>query len=586
MTGAAEDAARGGFPAHEKIDLHRLATVRAGQGHAADEGGAVAVRPRASRVVGARRSRHHPHRQHLTCHMRGPAGRGACGLGRSEPRERRTHAVAVMGLRRRVPVVLALGIALARGASAAPAPAGGLAWEGPAGWRLRLELGERVRGEFIDWFQPPAGSPTPRARSDFFASRTRLGLRAERENVEAFVQLQETILANVPDDAPGPGGTYFANTHQSFQEEPILKQAWFKVREPGLRGLSLLGGRILYSDGLEVTPAHPSLAWLARQRIAERLIGPFEYTHVGRSFDGGQVAYDAGPIVLTGFASHPTAGGFEISANRDISTIDVAALTASVPERALAGGTSMGRLFWIYYRDGRDGAVKMDNRSARQRAADRTDIRLHTIGAHALFVRPAGPGSVDGLVWTAGQVGDWGTLDHGAWAYALEAGYQLPRLPASPWLRAGVFRSSGDGDPRDGTHETFFQILPTARTYAQTPFYNLMNSQDVFVQLLSRPWKEVSIRTDAHWLRVMEGKDLLYSGGGATNDDVFGYAGLPAKGRHEVAFLVDVGVAYGATDWLTLAAYYGHAFGQGVMTHSFAGSDLNYGYLEAVLSFF
>jgi hypothetical protein len=470
---------------------------------------------------------------------------------------------------------------------AAPAHAGDpLAWDGPAGIRFHLEANARLRGEFVDWFEPPAGSPTPEARSDFFASRLRLGLGARRGNLEVFGQLQETILANVPDDAPGPGGAYFANTRNDFQQEPILKQAWLRVREPaGARGLSLLGGRFTYSDGLEVVPVHPALAWLTRQRIAERLLGPFEYTHVGRSLDGGQVAWDAGPVVLTGLGGHPTAGGFEISASRTLSAIDLGAATLTLRERAVGGGTTTGRLFWIHYADSRDRTTKLDNRAPAVRAADTDTVRLHTFGVHALHVHPAGPGEVDGLLWTAGQVGDWGALRHRAWAWALEAGYRLPRAPASPWLRAGVFRSSGDGDPGDRTHETFFQMLPTARVYAQTPFYNLMNSQDVFAQLLLRPLKRVSVRTDAHWLRLTEGRDFLYAGGGASNDDVFGYTGVPGNGRREVGFFADLSVATEVTDWLTLAAYYGHVFGQSVIHRAFAGRDLDYGYVEALVAF-
>jgi hypothetical protein len=470
--------------------------------------------------------------------------------------------------------VLALSVA----ASAAETPPPGRAW------RIGVELSSRLRGEFVDWFAPPPTSATPDPRYDFFAARSRLGVRVTRGDVEAFVQLQHTILANVPDESPGPGGTYFANTHDDFQQEPVLKQGWLAWRNAGVDGLSLQAGRLVYSDGLEVVPSDASLAWLARQRIAERLIGPFEYTHVGRSFDGGVVAYDAGPAVFTGFAAHPTAGGFEISANRELSAIDVAAVTASARERPLLGGTATGRLFWMYYGDGRDTAAKLDNRPAPLLAADRDDIRLHTGGAHALYLRPAGPVVLDLLGWGAGQRGDWGLLDHAGWAWAAEAGCQLPRVPAAPWLRAGAFRGSGDADPRDGTHETFFQMLPTARTYAQTPFFNLMNSEDYFVQLLLRPWKDASLRLDGHWLRVVSREDFLYSGGGATNDDLFGYGGVPTGGRREVAFLVDAGASWRATAWLTLAAYYGHAFGQGVIGAAFAGRDLDYGYVEAVLS--
>ena len=165
-----------------------------------------------------------------------------------------------------------------------------------------------------------------------------------------------------------------------------------------------------------------------------------------------------------------------------------------------------------------------DNRPAAARGSDRRDIEVHTWGAHAIASVDAGPGKIDGLVWAAVQSGDWGRLDHFGWAYALEAGYQLPDLPAAPWLRAGYDRSSGDDNPNDAAHGTFFQIPPTARIYAQLPFYNMMNTEDLFAQLIARPHPRLEVRTDYHWLRLSEPADLWYAGGGATNDTFFGYA--------------------------------------------------------------
>jgi hypothetical protein len=243
------------------------------------------------------------------------------------------------------------------------------------------------------------------------------------------------------------------------------------------------------------------------------------------------------------------------------------------------------RLFWIFYDDERR-IPFVDNRPAAARAADAGhDAELHTVGAHVAHVVPAGPGRVDLLGWGAGQLGDWQSLEHRAWAYALEAGYQLPAAPLAPWLRLGFDVAAGDGDPGDDLHGTFFQLLPTARTYAQFPFYNLMNNQDLFTQLVLRPHRMLSIRTDLHALRVTSSRDLLYAGGGPTSDDVFGYSGTPTGRRNALAYLVDVGITVTPTEFLTLYAYYGHAFGQGVIRQAFRGRDADYGYVEATLAF-
>jgi hypothetical protein len=317
-----------------------------------------------------------------------------------------------------------------------------------------------------------------------------------------------------------------------------------------------------------------------RTRIAERLLGPFDFTHVTRSFDGGRVAYDRPYWNATALAVHPTHGGFEVSANREIDAISVAGL-ALTAKRAPGLPPLDARLFYLYYQDDRHGTVKVDDRPLAARVADRDAIAVHTVGAHAVTAIDAGPGIVDLLAWGAGQLGEWGRLDHEAWAWAAEAGYQLPRLPAAPWLRVGWDRSSGDDDPRDGRHGTFFQLLPTARIYAQLPFYDLMNSSDVFTELVLRPHRRVTLRTDWHWLRLTEGRDLWYSGGGATNDDFFGYAGSPAGGHRDLAHVADLSATIEVLDQLVLGAYYGHAFGGGVVGQTFAGRDADYGFIEA-----
>jgi hypothetical protein len=456
-----------------------------------------------------------------------------------------------------------------------------------AGWRdhVTLTLSERARGEFVDFFEPPDDAATAGAhRYAFFASQMRVGARVTYPRAQLVVEVQDTRFANLPDDASlaapfgnlGPGAIYFAHTRDRFQGETFLKQAHLTLRRSGF---AATGGRFEYSDGLETIPGDATLAALKRMRIAERLVGPFGYTHVTRSFDGLRFTYDDAALNATAFASHPTDGGYEVSANREIDDVTLASL-ALTAKRLPHGPPADARLFYLYYEDARDGPLKVDNRARDVRAADTRDIRVHSFGGHAISAIDLGPGTADVLVWGVFQFGDWGRLDHGAWAYALEAGYQVGRLPGAPWLRLGYDRSSGDADSGDGEHRTFFQVIPTPRIYAQFPFYNLMNSEDAFVQLITKPHPRVSVRCDYHWLRLTSSRDLWYSGGGATNDDVFGFAGVPSTGRNELAHLVDAGVTVTLPLRLMLYLYYAHAFGQGVVSGTFDGEQADYGYVE------
>jgi hypothetical protein len=479
-----------------------------------------------------------------------------------------------------------LAVAVMLGSAAAPARADDVAWRD----RLSLTASVRLRGEFVDWFAPPPGAaPAGAARYDFFASQVRLGARLTFAYAQVGVEAQDTRLANLPDDAVlppphgalGPGALYFLHTNDTTQGETFVRQAFVTVRRSGA---SATAGRFEYRDGLETVPVDPTLAALKRERIAERLIGPFGFTHVGRTFDGLRVVLDRAAWNLTAVGFRPTMGGFEVSANRELQDVSVAGLAATI--HRLPGAPPLdARLFYFYYDDQRDDAVLVDTRPLAARVADRNAVAIHSGGGHAIAAIDAGPGIADLLLWGVVQDGDWGVLDHTAWAWSVEAGYQLPRVVAAPWLRVGVARSSGDDEPRDGEHGTFFQLLPTSRIYAQLPFYNAMNLEDVFTELVLRPHARVTLRTDWHWLRVTEPRDLWYSGGGATNDDVFGYAGIPTGGRRELAHVVDLSLTVVPHDRVTMGAYYGHAFGQGAVGSAFAGRDADYGFVELTVRY-
>src|SRR5438094_2237085 len=462
--------------------------------------------------------------------------------------------------------------------------------EGPWDTRWTLEASDRLRGEFVDFFATKPDPKTHKAakfRYDFLGNKFQAGVRVRREPWETFVQFQHTVLDGVPVSSPtpaGPGGPYFANTKRSFQEQGWLRQGWVRAEDLfGVKGAGIVVGRQLWRDGLEAPARDANLVWLKRHRIAERLVGPGDYTHIGRSFDGAQVHWDTDWLNVSGFGFQPASGVFEISAGRPIEGIQVGGLSATLKDSPRFP-SSDARLFWIYYSDHR-GPIVFDNRPDNARKADTGDLRLHTIGANAAHVAALGPGKADVLGWAAGQLGAWQALDQRAWAYALEAGYQLTGLWARPWARLGFFRGSGDPEPKDDVHETFFQILPTSRQYAQFPFYNMMNNQDTFAQLLLQPHRSLGVRTEFHWLRLVEGKDFLYSSGGATKDDFFGFGGVPANGEHQIGYLADIAFTWKPTDLLTLYAYYGHAFGGDVVRQSFAGREANYAYVESTVAF-
>ena len=385
--------------------------------------------------------------------------------------------------------------------------------------------------------------------------------------------LQQQLLTGLPNDAffrPNPttavplgqGGNYFAaNGNQDGALN--VKQAFVRLKNAVGTGSSARLGRFEFGDGLETVAPNPTLNFLKTQRISQRLIGTFAFTHIGRAFDGVQLSAPVAGGNFTGVAARPTEGVFQLNANDNIDAVDFLYGAYTKPVK-----NGDARIFGLIHRDGREApkSVKTDNRPLAARQADDDEIQVYTLGAN--FIKTIN--QFDVLAWGALQGGKWGTLDHSANAVALEAGYQPANVRLRPWVRLGYYRGSGDGNPADGKHGTFFTPLPTPRLYARFPFFNQMNLDDKFAQLILRPNAKANLRFEAHALDLANRNDLLYFGGGAFQDTGFGIGGRPSGGSKKLATLLDVSLDYTFNPKTSLGLYYGYASGGRVIETTFA----------------
>jgi hypothetical protein len=147
------------------------------------------------------------------------------------------------------------------------------------------------------------------------------------------------------------------------------------------------------------------------------------------------------------------------------------------------------------------------------------DVTVAAFGGSQVGVFPTVAGEADTLVWLAGQFGDWYGQRHAAFSVAAEIGHRWTALDWRPWLRAGYLYASGDGDPRDDRHGTFFQMLPSVRRYAETTTYAQMNVSDLFAEVHLYPHARVSTRMDVHRVDLAAREDRWYAGSGATARD-------------------------------------------------------------------
>ena len=441
--------------------------------------------------------------------------------------------------------------------------------------------------------------PTDKADGaySFVGTTLRLGISRQTKHEEMLFELSAPGLFNlptqanatVPQGALGQGANY-RNENGGRVAGAFLKQGYFRFK--GLTGAtdSLKLGRFEFSDGAETvsTSGDVTLSWLKQNRVAQRLIGPFNFTHIGRAFDGVQFGNATPTRNSSIFAGFPTRGVFSLNGGDTLLQVRFAYAQTTVP---IATKSAPGeyRLFGIYYDDSRSKTTKTDNRPLAARQADRDTIKLLTGGGHYLrnFALGKGGGKLDTLLWGAGQFGTWGKLHHAAYAYDAEVGYQPKNAPANLWLRAGFYYASGDGSKANGSnnHNTFFPILPTPRLYARYPFYSETNLQDAFVQAIIKPSAQWTLRADYHNLSLANASDLWYSGGGAYDNASFGYAGKPSGGFTSLANLFDLSVDYVASKSLTVSGYLAYAMGGSVVKTNYKSGDSVFAYLEATYKF-
>jgi hypothetical protein len=156
---------------------------------------------------------------------------------------------------------------------------------------------------------------------------------------------------------------------------------------------------------------------------------------------------------------------------------------------------------------------------------------------------------------------------------------------AKPWLRGGINVSSGDTDPGDHDHGTFFNMLPTNHFYYgfadQLSFQNLTNP---FVQLRLAPLDTLAFNVFVHWFSLTEDDDLRYAGTGAFDKASFGFPSFPTAGRRRIGTEYDVVATWTPHRITSFEVGYSHLDG-GAMFRGNADRDLDWFYASLELKY-
>ena len=459
-------------------------------------------------------------------------------------------------------------------AAAAPPPGGG-AWT----WAVS----NLTRVESWSFFEPPPSGGNP--DYTFTGNRLRLGLSWTSPRLEVAGAVQYVQFGGLPDDAVGPGplGTgalYFDHAGSTTSRGLYLRTLNVRARLP--HGVAIQAGRFGYTSGAEAPSGRTKVEAVKRARLDSRLLGEFEWSLYQRAFDGVRGDVDAARWRLTAAWLRPTQGGFEEDAGASLRNVDVGTVTLTLRPGVVAPATEVA-FFANRYADDRPVTARPDNSG---RAASAVDVGITTFGASAVGAGRAGAGEADWLLWFAGQRGSWYEQSQASWSMALEGGYQW-RSPWQPWLRAGYLRASGDHDPGDDRHGTFFPVLPTVRRYSFTTAYAPMNLEDTFAELIVRPNSRLMARADVRRLRLAEAADRWYAGSGATRrrGAYFGYAGRVAGGHTGLGTAVQGAVDLRISRHWSVNAFAGTIRGGPVVQTLFVGRRLRFMYIESIVQF-
>ncbi|MDP2053485.1 MAG: alginate export family protein [Acidobacteriota bacterium] len=442
-----------------------------------------------------------------------------------------------------------------------------------------------TRAESWSFFDPYPAAATDQLVGNpdytFIGDRAELGVRVDGRRFDLGGAFNYVRLENVPTGAIGPGGLgvgafYFAATGLSYSYQLYLSELFLRVSGGDDRS-SVTLGRMSFASGAEFAADSPSLDQLKRERLHSRLLGNFEWSYYQRRFDGARLDIARPEWHVTAAALVPTQGGFEESTNLSMPNVQVA--TASYTRK----GAGEWQVFGTLYRDRRDMAAVVDNTLSPDRPVD---VTIAALGGSRVRVTPTRRGELDTVFWGAVETGDWYGQSHRAASVAAEVGHRWSNAAGRPWLRAGYLWSSGDGDPADDRHGTFFQMLPSSRKYSLSATYAQMNLTDAFVQAAFEP-RGVKTRIEVHAVGLASGQDLWYQGSGATASTgrYFGFSGRAAGGQSRLGTVLEGAVDVPLKRYWSVNGYVGTMSGGGVVKHSFSGTRLTFWYLENVIRF-
>ncbi len=402
---------------------------------------------------------------------------------------------------------------------------------------------------------------------DYVLNQTRLWADADvNEHLRVFIQLQDARTFGAEGTTVG-----YAN---SYSENAILDlhQGYFDLKK-------------LFDMPLTVRVGRQEIIW-----GDHRVIGNFVWSNVGRVFDGGRFMWDTDTIHAEAFAMKVDEDGYllngQTSGESDGSgSSDENIYAAQLAFKKLVPSALL-ELMYICKSDQDDSATNATLVGTANTGAAGDPINIHDFGAR-IDGKVPNLEAIDYTIESHAQVGNYGTQNQEAWAFAGKAGYTLKNVAWTPRIGFEYDYASGDSDATDGEHETFDNLYPTnhwAGIYGFADLVSWQNMHDFRGQVKVSPTKKMTAQVDYHYFMLAEEGDGWYlanatlasatrpTGGYDTRDD-------------ELAQEVDLTVSYDLYKNVKILAGYSYFAAGDWIENNIGDTDTNWAYLQTTVTF-
>lgn len=437
----------------------------------------------------------------------------------------------------------------------------------------KIKIGGQLRMRHESWytFFPSFSGAGGSSHVDYTLLRTRVNVDADiNDYLRAFVELQDSrVFGEEGSTVAGSEGTT-ADTEGGFD----LLQGFTEIKSlapvsSALSDISVLVGRWRLNYG------------------KERIIGPLDWSNIGRSWDGSRVRWSG--------KNGTYVDAFVTQVNEDPNYSKV------VDKDEIFWGVYSHLTFAKGIVDEIEPYFLGRNTTANRSFFGIPGATLETENRYTAGIRVAGePTVLPGLDYDAEANYQFGNVIvsgsnfdiQDAYSIFASAGYTCKNIAWTPRIGGKFSFATGDDDSSDDETNTFDQMYPTG--HAHLGYIDLVGRQNIFdyeLNLSAKPTQKWLLNVDYHWFELDQEEDLWYGVGGTANG---GWTGVGSKPDEELGQEIDITAKYAMFKNFSVTFGYSHFFigdfieDDNVETmsgSSFGDTDADWFYIMTVLNF-